>query len=108
MHPAPRTLAQVIIWVELTAAQRTYYRALFEGSIGTLMAGATPKNTPNLRNLAMELRKLCCHPVRHTPLSGHTLFPQRPRPGLPVLQAPRQHPLGPLAVVHPPSPPAHH
>jgi hypothetical protein len=26
------------------------------------MAGASAKNMPNLRNLAMELRKVCCHP----------------------------------------------
>ncbi len=28
-----------------------------------LLAGASSKNMPNLRNLAMELRKVCCHPV---------------------------------------------
>lgn len=28
-----------------------------------LLAGASWKNLPNLRNLAMELRKVCCHPV---------------------------------------------
>ena len=28
-----------------------------------LLAGASAKNMPNLRNLAMELRKVCCHPV---------------------------------------------
>lgn len=28
-----------------------------------LLAGAAPRNLPNLRNLAMELRKVCCHPV---------------------------------------------
>ena len=27
------------------------------------------KNLPNLNNLAMELRKVCCHPVR-SPSSG--------------------------------------
>ena len=32
--------------------------------IAELLAGASNKNIPNLRNLAMELRKLCCHPVR--------------------------------------------
>ena len=32
--------------------------------IGSLLAGASNKNLPNLRNLAMELRKVCCHPVR--------------------------------------------
>lgn len=28
-----------------------------------LLAGASSKNLPNMRNLAMELRKVCCHPV---------------------------------------------
>jgi len=31
-----------------------------------LLAGASAKNMPNLRNLAMELRKVCCHPVSNT------------------------------------------
>lgn len=30
--------------------------------IATLLAGTTSKNLPQMRNLAMELRKLCCHP----------------------------------------------
>jgi len=53
---------ECIIWVQLTVEQRAYYKAIFEGHIGTLMAGAASKNLPNLRNLAMELRKVCCHP----------------------------------------------
>jgi len=32
--------------------------------IGALLTGCSAKNLPNLRNLAMELRKVCCHPVR--------------------------------------------
>lgn len=55
---------EVIVWVELTAHQRAYYRAMYEGQISALMGGATGKNVPGMRNLAMELRKLCCHPVR--------------------------------------------
>lgn len=53
---------ECIIWTQLTIEQRGYYKAIFEGQIGALMAGAKPKNLPNLRNLAMELRKVCCHP----------------------------------------------
>lgn len=30
--------------------------------VSTLLTGAMSKNMPNLRNLAMELRKVCCHP----------------------------------------------
>ncbi|KAL4423047.1 hypothetical protein ABPG77_002081 [Micractinium sp. CCAP 211/92] len=52
---------EVIIWVELTPEQRAYYRAIYENEIGTLLAGASSKNLPNMRNLAMELRKVCCH-----------------------------------------------
>jgi len=53
---------ECIIWVQLAVEQRAYYKAIFEGQIGTLMAGASAKNMPNMRNLAMELRKVCCHP----------------------------------------------
>ncbi|GFR52261.1 hypothetical protein Agub_g14795 [Astrephomene gubernaculifera] len=61
---------EVVIWVELSAHQRTYYRAIYEGQIGALLGagggaggekGARPLAA--MRNLAMELRKLCCHPV---------------------------------------------
>jgi hypothetical protein len=40
-----------------------YYRALYSQQIGALLAGVSSKNLPGKRNLAMELRKLCCHPV---------------------------------------------
>lgn len=40
-----------------------YYRALYSQQIGTLLGGVSNKNLPGMRNLAMELRKLCCHPV---------------------------------------------
>ena len=38
-------------------------RALYSKQIGALLGGGAGKNLPNMRNLAMELRKLCCHPV---------------------------------------------
>lgn len=41
-----------------------YYRALYSKQIGHLLQGVAAKNLPGMRNLAMELRKLCCHPVR--------------------------------------------
>jgi SNF2 family DNA or RNA helicase len=44
-----------------TPAQKKYYRAIFEGEIGALL-GPAAKNLPGLRNLAMELRKVCAHP----------------------------------------------
>lgn len=53
---------ECIIWTQLTKEQRAYYKAIFEKQIGTLLAGVSQKNAPNLKNLAMELRKVCCHP----------------------------------------------
>lgn len=46
----------------MAAEQRAYYRALYAGQIAALLGGGT-KNMPQVRNLAMELRKLCNHPV---------------------------------------------
>ncbi|GLI59359.1 hypothetical protein VaNZ11_001224 [Volvox africanus] len=54
---------EVVVWVELTAYQRAYYRAMYEGQIEALLAGGSTKNLPAMRNLAMQLRKLCCHSV---------------------------------------------
>lgn len=59
---------EVIIWVELTNEQRYYYKALYENQIAALLGGGKGANLPQMRNLAMELRKLCCHPVRCFPL----------------------------------------
>lgn len=53
---------ECIIWVQLTQEQRAYYKAIFENQIGVLLGGASSKNVPALRNVAMELRKVCCHP----------------------------------------------
>jgi SNF2 family DNA or RNA helicase len=53
---------ECIIWVQLTQEQRAYYKAIFENQIGVLLSGASTKNVPALRNVAMELRKVCCHP----------------------------------------------
>jgi len=53
---------ECIIWVQLTRDQKAYYKAIFENQIGALLGGAAQKNLPVLRNVAMELRKVCCHP----------------------------------------------
>ncbi|KAI8462365.1 MAG: hypothetical protein J3K34DRAFT_501179 [Monoraphidium minutum] len=58
---------EVVIWVEMTPEQRKYYKALYykalySKQIGSLLSGGASKNLPGMRNLAMELRKLCCHP----------------------------------------------
>ena len=48
-----------------------YYKALYGKQIGALLKGVDAKNLPNMRNLAMELRKLCCHPVRMQYMMKH-------------------------------------
>ena len=53
---------EMILKVELTTEQYAYYKAVYEHRIGTLLAGASKKNVPQLRNVAMELRKVCNHP----------------------------------------------
>jgi hypothetical protein len=47
----------------MALACNRYYKALYSQQIGALLGGGSNKNLPNMRNLAMELRKLCCHPV---------------------------------------------
>ena len=56
------TKEEVVVRVELTRAQRVYYRAIYERQVAALLGGGARANLPNLRNLAMELRKVCCHP----------------------------------------------
>ncbi|KAL3700060.1 hypothetical protein R1sor_018082 [Riccia sorocarpa] len=53
---------ETIVWVELTREQRNYYRAVYENNVGVLLKGSTSSNIPSLRNVAMELRKVCNHP----------------------------------------------
>ena len=53
---------EIILWVELTPLQRTYYKAVYEKKVDVLLQGAKSKNTPQLRNICMELRKVCNHP----------------------------------------------
>ena len=53
---------EIVVRVELSAQQRGYYTAVAEKNIGVLLEGAKSKNTPQLRNICMELRKVCNHP----------------------------------------------
>lgn len=62
---------ETIIWVELTKDQRSYYRAIYENRISDLLKGSQNSNIPNLRNVAMELRKLCNHPFLCDGLEEH-------------------------------------
>jgi superfamily II DNA or RNA helicase len=52
---------ETIIDVELTMAQKTYYRAIFERNHSFLMQ-STKGGLPKLMNIQMELRKCCNHP----------------------------------------------
>ncbi|ORD92996.1 chromodomain DNA_Bprt, partial [Enterospora canceri] len=52
---------ETIIEVELTIAQKRYYRAILEKNFEFLVDSAK-KNVPNLINAMMELRKCCIHP----------------------------------------------
>ena len=54
---------ETVIDVELTAIQKTYYRAIFEHNHSFLTAAkAGGKTAPKLMNVQMELRKCCNHP----------------------------------------------
>ncbi|MCO5572462.1 hypothetical protein L7F22_026217 [Adiantum nelumboides] len=62
---------ETIVWVELTKDQRSYYKAIYENRIADLLKGSQNSNLPNLRNVAMELRKLCNHPFLCDGLEEH-------------------------------------
>jgi SNF2 family DNA or RNA helicase len=64
------TKEEIIVWVELTKEQKKYYRAIYENRIDVLMA--SNKNLPNMRNVAMELRK-----VSGPPCHVFSVFPPR-------------------------------
>jgi hypothetical protein len=53
---------EMIIEVELTVAQKQYYRAIYEQNKSFLFRGGGARDGPRLTNLAMELRKCCNHP----------------------------------------------
>jgi superfamily II DNA or RNA helicase len=53
---------ECVVWVEMTADQRAYYKALHESKMHVLLAANSRKNMPNSRNLLMELRHCCNHP----------------------------------------------
>ncbi|KAJ9516015.1 hypothetical protein QJQ45_024466, partial [Haematococcus lacustris] len=53
---------EVVVWVELTGEQQEFYKAIYSKQVGALLGGGAKSDMPGMRNLAMELRKLCCHP----------------------------------------------
>ncbi|KAK8834661.1 choline dehydrogenase 6 [Tritrichomonas musculus] len=55
-------LEEIIIECPMTPYQRMYYKSIFEKNIDYLHRGAHKSNSTSLRNIAMELRKVCNHP----------------------------------------------
>ncbi|KAI8069985.1 SNF2 family N-terminal domain-containing protein [Gongronella butleri] len=54
---------ETVIEVELTSAQKKWYRAVLERNFSFLKKGnKTNKEMPQLRNIVMQLRKVCIHP----------------------------------------------
>jgi superfamily II DNA or RNA helicase len=53
---------EIVMNVELTRVQKQYYRAILDRNRTFLSKGCTGGNVPNLLNIMMQLRKLCCHP----------------------------------------------
>lgn len=52
---------ETLIEVELTVAQKQYYRALYEKNVAFLHKNKRALDGPSLNNLAMQLRKCCNH-----------------------------------------------
>ena len=55
-------LEEVVIECPMTPHQKAYYKSIFEKNIEYLSRGAHQSNSTNLRNVCMELRKVCNHP----------------------------------------------
>lgn len=53
---------ETIVEVELSKLQKQYYRAILDRNRSFLNRGLSAKNTPNLINVMMQLRKVCNHP----------------------------------------------
>ena len=55
-------LEEVIIECPMTSHQKAYYKSIFTKNMEYLTRGAHQNNAVNLRNIFMELRKVCNHP----------------------------------------------
>ena len=55
-------LEEVIIECPMTSHQKAYYKSVFTKNMEYLKRGAHQSNSTNLRNVCMELRKVCNHP----------------------------------------------
>lgn len=56
-------MEETLVMVGLMPMQCKVYRALYDGSLRTLLGRDSSKRKSELRNLGMQLRKVCCHPV---------------------------------------------
>lgn len=72
---------ETLIEVELTVAQKQYYRALYEKNVKFLNQNKKkPLDGPSLNNLAMQLRKVCNHLYLLNGIEEE--FRQKQEPGL--------------------------
>ena len=87
---------ECVVWVEMTADQRAYYKALHESKMHVLLAANSRKNMPNSRNLLMELRHCCNHPFLLTGIQDD--FTRR-RMEAAAAAVPPQQPPGPVELL---------
>ncbi|KAH0789811.1 F/Y-rich N-terminus family protein [Histomonas meleagridis] len=55
-------LEEIIIECPMTQHQKIYYKSIYNKNLDYLTRGAHKNNSTNLRNISMELRKVCNHP----------------------------------------------
>lgn len=55
-------LEEIIIECQMTKHQKAYYKAIVKKNLDYLSRGAHRTNKSNMKNLSMELRKVCNHP----------------------------------------------
>jgi len=70
-----------MIEVELTSMQKRFYRAIYEKNTHYLLAGVAKGARVSLNNVAMELRKCCCHPYLIEGVESKVLKDDPPKPG---------------------------
>jgi len=72
---------ELVIEVELTKLQRVFYRAIYEENVAQLKAGVAQGSRVNMNNIAMQLRKTCCHPYLIDGVEDQALESLQPEPG---------------------------
>jgi len=69
---------ELVIEVELTRLQRVFYRAIYEENVTQLKAGVASGSRINMNNIAMQLRKCCCHPYLIDGVEERAIFDEPP------------------------------